>query len=174
MAEAAAGDLCVDHPFPLSREFSSPDTRSPPGLPPLLLPAGCGCKSTAKDVRLTAPISSAAASSGWFWCHPRRRTKQCQVGIAATHGTESPRSSNRGLQLGGVLRGPRRVRRGSGSRLSEQLDLGSMDVLNFVITLHAALGVEIPEADHPTLATLDGCADYMPSAPSSPGGPTTA
>ena len=49
-----------------------------------------------------------------------------------------------------------------------------MDVLNFVITLHAALGVEIPEADYPKLATLDGCVDYVLSAPSSAGGPTTA
>ena len=56
----------------------------------------------------------------------------------------------------------------------EQLDLDSMDVLNFVITLHAALGVEIPEADYPKLATLGGCVDYVLSAPSSPGGPTTA
>ena len=43
----------------------------------------------------------------------------------------------------------------------EQLDLDSMDVLNFVVGLHAALGVEIPEADYPKLATLDGCLDYL-------------
>ena len=56
----------------------------------------------------------------------------------------------------------------------EQLDLDSMDVLNFVIALHAARGVEIPEADYPKLATLDGCVDYVLSAPWSAGGPTTA
>ena len=43
----------------------------------------------------------------------------------------------------------------------EQLDLDSMDVLNFVVGLHAALGVEIPEADYPKLATLDHCLDYL-------------
>jgi acyl carrier protein len=55
----------------------------------------------------------------------------------------------------------------------DQLDLDSMDVLNFVITLHAVLGVEIPEADYPKLAMLDGCVDYVLSATSSTG-PTTA
>ena len=56
----------------------------------------------------------------------------------------------------------------------DQLDLDSMDMLNFVITLHAALGVEIPEADYPKLATLEGCIEYVLLAPSSSGGPTTA
>jgi acyl carrier protein len=45
-----------------------------------------------------------------------------------------------------------------------QLDLDSMDVLNFVIALHEALGVEIPEADYPRLATLDGCVTYLDAA----------
>lgn len=43
----------------------------------------------------------------------------------------------------------------------DQLDLDSMDVLNFVVGLHRALGVEIPEADYPKLATLDGCVEYL-------------
>jgi acyl carrier protein len=43
----------------------------------------------------------------------------------------------------------------------EQLDLDSMDILNFVVGLHAALGVEIPEADYPKLATLDACVGYL-------------
>jgi acyl carrier protein len=43
----------------------------------------------------------------------------------------------------------------------DQLDVDSMDLLNFVIALHAALHVEIPEADYPKLATLDGCVDYL-------------
>jgi acyl carrier protein len=43
----------------------------------------------------------------------------------------------------------------------DQLDLDSMDVLNFMVGLHAALGVEIPEADYPKLATLDGCVEYL-------------
>jgi acyl-CoA synthetase (AMP-forming)/AMP-acid ligase II len=45
--------------------------------------------------------------------------------------------------------------------LRAQLDLDSMDVLNFVIALHAALGVDIPETDYPRLATLDGCIEYL-------------
>lgn len=45
-----------------------------------------------------------------------------------------------------------------------QIDLDSMDVLNFVIALHEALGVEIPEADYPRLATLDGCVAYLDAA----------
>jgi len=45
----------------------------------------------------------------------------------------------------------------------EQLDLDSMDILNFVVGLHGALGVEIPEADYPKLATLDGCVEYLAS-----------
>lgn len=43
----------------------------------------------------------------------------------------------------------------------EQLDVDSMDHLNFVIALHGALGVEIPEADYPSLNTLDACVDYL-------------
>jgi acyl carrier protein len=45
--------------------------------------------------------------------------------------------------------------------LRDQLDLDSMDILNFVVGLHAALGVEIPESDYPKLATLDACVDYL-------------
>jgi acyl carrier protein len=43
----------------------------------------------------------------------------------------------------------------------DQLDLDSMDVLNFVVGLHAALGVEIPEADYPRVTTLDACVEYL-------------
>jgi len=39
-----------------------------------------------------------------------------------------------------------------------------MDVLNFAVALHAALGVEIPEADYAKLATLDGCVRYLAEA----------
>jgi len=45
----------------------------------------------------------------------------------------------------------------------EQLDLDSMDLLNVVVGLHGALGVDIPEADYPQLATLDGCVEYLAS-----------
>jgi len=43
----------------------------------------------------------------------------------------------------------------------DQLDLDSMDLLNFVVGLHAALGVEIPETDYPKLVTLDACVEYL-------------
>lgn len=45
--------------------------------------------------------------------------------------------------------------------LREQLDLDSMDFLNFVIAVHERLGVEIPEADYPRLASLDGAVAYL-------------
>ncbi len=46
----------------------------------------------------------------------------------------------------------------------DQLDIDSMDFLNFAIALHEELGVEIPEADYPKLATLDGCVEYLAAA----------
>jgi acyl carrier protein len=48
-----------------------------------------------------------------------------------------------------------------GVAFREQLDLDSMDLLNFVVGLHGALGIEIPEADYPKLTTLDGCVEYL-------------
>jgi acyl carrier protein len=47
--------------------------------------------------------------------------------------------------------------------LRDQLDLDSMDFLNFVIALHQSLGVELPEGDYPKLATLNGCLAYLSS-----------
>jgi acyl carrier protein len=46
----------------------------------------------------------------------------------------------------------------------QQLDIDSMDFLNFVIALHKELAVEIPEKDYPKLATLRGCVDYLTSS----------
>jgi acyl carrier protein len=43
----------------------------------------------------------------------------------------------------------------------EQLDLDSMDLLNFVVGVHGALGIDIPEADYGKLATLDACVAYL-------------
>jgi acyl carrier protein len=45
--------------------------------------------------------------------------------------------------------------------LREQLDLDSMDMLNFVIGLHKELGVEIPEADYARLSSLDQIVTYL-------------
>ena len=46
----------------------------------------------------------------------------------------------------------------------EQLDIDSMDLLNFVISLHKHFGVEIPERDYPKLMTLNGCVAYLAAA----------
>lgn len=48
--------------------------------------------------------------------------------------------------------------------LRDQLDIDSMDFLNFIIGLHKALKVDIPEADYPKLATIDGCVQYLTNA----------
>ena len=45
--------------------------------------------------------------------------------------------------------------------LRDQLDIDSMDFLNFVIALDKELGVAVPETDYPKLATLDGCVAYL-------------
>ena len=43
----------------------------------------------------------------------------------------------------------------------EQLDVDSMDLLNFVVALHERLGVDIPETDYARLSTLDRCVEYL-------------
>lgn len=48
--------------------------------------------------------------------------------------------------------------------LREQLDIDSMDFLNFVIALHQQLDIEIPESDYSKLSTLDDCVRYIASA----------
>jgi acyl carrier protein len=45
--------------------------------------------------------------------------------------------------------------------LTEELDLDSMDFLNFVTGLLEATGVEIPERDYPAVQTLDRCVGYL-------------
>jgi acyl carrier protein len=42
-----------------------------------------------------------------------------------------------------------------------EVDLDSMDFLNFVIGLHASLNVDVPETDYAQLATLNGTVDYL-------------
>lgn len=43
----------------------------------------------------------------------------------------------------------------------DQLDIDSMDFLNFVMALHERLHVEIPETDYPKVVTLNGCVAYL-------------
>lgn len=47
--------------------------------------------------------------------------------------------------------------------LRDQVDLDSIDFLNFLMAIHAALGVDIPEAAYAQVATLDGCVAYVAS-----------
>jgi acyl carrier protein len=46
----------------------------------------------------------------------------------------------------------------------EQLDMDSIDVLNFVVALDERLGVAVPESDYPKIATLDSCVAYLEAA----------
>jgi acyl carrier protein len=45
--------------------------------------------------------------------------------------------------------------------LREQVDLDSMDWLNFLVALHERLAIDIPEADYKRLGTLDQALDYL-------------
>jgi GNAT superfamily N-acetyltransferase/acyl carrier protein len=53
--------------------------------------------------------------------------------------------------------------------LRDQVDLDSMDWLNFLVALHDKLGIDIPEADYSKLVTLDDLLAYLkerhPTAP---------
>jgi acyl carrier protein len=48
-----------------------------------------------------------------------------------------------------------------GASLRDQLDIDSMDFLNFLVALKDAVGVEIPEADYAQVASLDDCVRYL-------------
>ncbi len=49
----------------------------------------------------------------------------------------------------------------SGRPLRDQVDLDSMDWLNFLVALHERLGVEIPESDYAKLVTLEDLVAYL-------------
>jgi acyl carrier protein len=49
----------------------------------------------------------------------------------------------------------------SGKDLRDQIDIDSVDFLNFVIGLHKELNVDIPDADVAKLRTLNGCVAYL-------------
>jgi acyl carrier protein len=48
-----------------------------------------------------------------------------------------------------------------GKDLREQMDIDSVDFLNFVIGLHKELNIEIPDADVSKLTTFNGCVAYL-------------
>jgi len=43
----------------------------------------------------------------------------------------------------------------------DQFEIDSMNFLKFVIKLHEATGIDIPESDYPKSATLSGCIFYL-------------
>ena len=45
--------------------------------------------------------------------------------------------------------------------MRDQVDLDSIDWLNFLLGLHGALGVDIPETDYAALVTLDDLVAYL-------------
>jgi acyl carrier protein len=45
--------------------------------------------------------------------------------------------------------------------LRDQLDIDSMDFLNFAVALGEETGVEIPEADYGKVQTLDALVEYV-------------
>jgi acyl carrier protein len=47
------------------------------------------------------------------------------------------------------------------ANLRDQLDIDSMDFLNFLVALKGAVGVEVPEADYAQVASLDDCVRYL-------------
>lgn len=49
----------------------------------------------------------------------------------------------------------------AGKLLREQVDLDSMDWLNFLVALHERFKVEIPESDYAKLGTLDQVVAYL-------------
>jgi len=69
----------------------------------------------------------------------------------------------------------------AGVSFRDQLDLDSMDFLNFVLALHERLGIDIPEVDYPRLYSLEGAVSYLaakvtagPAGQSNPAGSSPA
>lgn len=46
----------------------------------------------------------------------------------------------------------------------DQLDMDSVDYLNFVLALESKTGVSIPDKDYPKLSTLGSCVAYLERA----------
>ena len=45
--------------------------------------------------------------------------------------------------------------------MQDELDIDSLDFLNFLTALHDATGIEVPERDYPHLQTIDQCVAYL-------------
>ena len=48
--------------------------------------------------------------------------------------------------------------------LRDQVDMDSIDFLRFLVAVHAAVGVEVPESEYPKLRTLDDLISYVTHA----------
>ncbi|MDQ0663153.1 acyl carrier protein [Arthrobacter ulcerisalmonis] len=48
-----------------------------------------------------------------------------------------------------------------GARLRQDLELDSLDFLQVVEVIAESTGVDIPEADYPAVATVDGLVNYL-------------
>ena len=48
-----------------------------------------------------------------------------------------------------------------GRNLRDQIDIDSVDFLNFIIGINKELGVDIPDADVAKLVTLNSCVAYL-------------
>ncbi|MCA2997289.1 MAG: acyl carrier protein [Rhodocyclaceae bacterium] len=51
----------------------------------------------------------------------------------------------------------------------DQLDMDSMDALNFMIGLHQTFEIEIPESAYAKLMTIDDCVRYVATAAANKG-----
>lgn len=47
------------------------------------------------------------------------------------------------------------------SSFRDQVEIDSLDFLNFVLDLENRLGVKVPESDYPKLSSLGGCLAYL-------------
>jgi acyl carrier protein len=45
--------------------------------------------------------------------------------------------------------------------MRDELDIDSVDFLNFVAALHEKTGVDIPERDYPMVSTVSRCVEYL-------------
>jgi len=63
--------------------------------------------------------------------------------------------------LGGIAPEAREIDIDPEQSFRDQLDIDSMDFLNFVTAVHKQLGVPIPELDYPRLASLNGAVHYL-------------
>jgi len=45
--------------------------------------------------------------------------------------------------------------------IQDQLDIDSIDFLNFIMAVHEKTGIDVPERDYTKVATLNDCVRYL-------------